>query len=174
MPPSASHPSLPAPYQNGHGAGYDVHGLPLQEWGIPHAAQLEGPGMPVARSASIHSTAPSAVPVAAGAAAEGDAGDAGDGDNDNDDRTYCFCDGISYGEMIACDDTSCEREWVRVLSLFAFFIISSCSFLFQFHLACIGLTVPPEGTWYCEACKNKKPAKRTVRGGKRRTAASKA
>ncbi len=46
-------------------------------------------------------------------AGTGDAGDAGDADGDNDDnRTYCYCDGVSYGEMIACDDESCEREWV--------------------------------------------------------------
>lgn len=112
VPPSTSHPSLPLPYQNGttNGVGhqgYDMQNLG-QDW-IPPAQQLEGPGMPVARSASIHSTAAS-VPVAANNAA--DTTDAGDGDGDGDDRTYCICDGVSYGEMIACDDTSCEREWV--------------------------------------------------------------
>jgi len=64
--------------------------------------------MPVARSASIHST-----PVIANNAV--DTTDAGDGDGDGDDRTYCFCDGVSYGEMIACDDEACEREWVCIL-----------------------------------------------------------
>ncbi|KZP06836.1 molecular basis of histone H3k4me3 recognition By Ing4, partial [Athelia psychrophila] len=52
---------------------------------------------------------------------------------DDDDRTYCFCDGTTYGEMIACDETDCEREW--------------------FHLSCIGRTIPPEGAWFCEVCK---------------------
>ena len=136
--------------------------------------------MPVARSASIHSSAAGtgaggAVPVggAGGAPAPAaDAGGDGDNDNDNDDRTYCFCDGVSYGEMIACDDVRCEREWV---SGFLYMLCSVAHFwLFKFHLACIGLTVPPEGTWFCEACKNKKPVKRTVRGGKRRTAAARA
>ncbi|KAF4612290.1 hypothetical protein D9613_004075 [Agrocybe pediades] len=117
VPPSSNHPSLPQPYQNGHAVnGYDVHGIPnipgAQDWNIPHGQQLEGPGMPVARSASIHSTATS-LPVAANNAV--DATDAGDGDGDGDDRTYCFCDGVSYGEMIACDDAQCEREWVRLL-----------------------------------------------------------
>ncbi|KJA28592.1 hypothetical protein HYPSUDRAFT_34031 [Hypholoma sublateritium FD-334 SS-4] len=159
-PPASAHPSLPPPFPNApHApAAYDAHGLPLQDWGIPHAAQLEGPGMPVARSASIHSTATAAPVTAAAAAAAAaqaaDAGGDGENDNDNDDRTYCFCDGVSYGEMIACDDARCEREW--------------------FHLACIGLTVPPDGTWFCEACKNKKPVKRAVRGGKRRSATTKA
>ncbi|KAF9486385.1 hypothetical protein BDN70DRAFT_889342 [Pholiota conissans] len=153
VPPSASHPSLPTPYQNGahsNGGAYDVHGLPLgaQDWNIPRAQQLEGPGMPV-RSASIHSAAASVVPAVPGVAV--DAADAGEGDGDGDDKTYCFCDGVSYGEMIACDDSRCEREW--------------------FHLACIGLTVPPEGTWYCDVCK-KKP-KRAVRGAKRRAGGAK-
>ena len=114
VPPPASHPSLPLPYQNGNGHlgnGYDMHGISHgiagADWNIPRAQQLEGPGMPVARSASIHST-----PVVTSNAA--DPTDAGDGDGDGDDRTYCFCDGVSYGEMIACDDEACEREWVCV------------------------------------------------------------
>lgn len=37
----------------------------------------------------------------------------GDGDADGDDgKTYCFCERVSFGEMIACDDVDCEREWV--------------------------------------------------------------
>jgi inhibitor of growth protein 3 len=114
VPPPASHPSLPLPYQNGNahlGNGYDIHGISHgiagADWNIPRAQQLEGPGMPVARSASIHST-----PVIPNNAV--DATDAGDGDGDGDDRTYCFCDGVSYGEMIACDDEHCEREWVCI------------------------------------------------------------
>jgi len=45
---------------------------------------------------------------------------AGGGDEGEveDERKYCFCDRVSYGEMIGCDDTQCEREWVRVLSNF--------------------------------------------------------
>ena len=43
---------------------------------------------------------------------------AGDGDGDGDDgRTYCVCDRVSFGEMIACDDENCEKEWVSRLSL---------------------------------------------------------
>lgn len=120
--PSTAHPSLPPPYGNTNGSGhnhvsstYDVHGIShthgisdALEWGIPRT-QLEGPGMPVARSASLHSQAAS-VPTLHSAAAEPT--DAGDGDGDGDDRTYCFCDRVSYGEMIACDDSQCEREWV--------------------------------------------------------------
>ena len=43
----------------------------------------------------------------------GDGGGEGDGDGDGDDgRTYCICDRVSFGEMIACDDENCEKEWV--------------------------------------------------------------
>lgn len=46
-------------------------------------------------------------------AAADTATEAGEGEGEGDDRTYCFCDGVSYGQMIACDDHDCEREWVR-------------------------------------------------------------
>ena len=42
----------------------------------------------------------------------------GDEGEVEDERKYCFCDRVSYGEMIGCDDTHCEREWVRSLSNF--------------------------------------------------------
>ena len=35
------------------------------------------------------------------------------GDAD-DQALYCICQKMSYGEMIACDDEECEREWVRL------------------------------------------------------------
>lgn len=142
VPPSASHPSLPQPYQNGNGHltnGYDANGIShpvAQEWNIPHPQQLEGPGMPVARSASIHSTATS-MPIIASAVVEST--DAGDGDADGDDgRTYCFCEGVSYGEMIACDDSHCEREWVR---FFVIVYLSDCLSFFSL------LIVPPPVYW---------------------------
>lgn len=37
-----------------------------------------------------------------------------DGDGEQEDnKRYCFCNGVSYGEMIGCDDMNCEIEWVR-------------------------------------------------------------
>ena len=44
------------------------------------------------------------------------AGGGGDEGEVEDERKYCFCDRVSYGEMIGCDDPNCEREWVRSLS----------------------------------------------------------
>ena len=60
--------------------------------------------------------------VAKGSAAPGaaDVGDAADADEVEDER-YCFCGGVSYGEMIACDDDNCEREWVRFLKFVSIF-----------------------------------------------------
>lgn len=40
------------------------------------------------------------------------AGAAGAGADDSDERRYCFCNNVSYGDMIGCDDEDCEREWV--------------------------------------------------------------
>ncbi|THH19019.1 hypothetical protein EW146_g2070 [Bondarzewia mesenterica] len=54
-----------------------------------------------------------------------------------------------HGVMIGCDDAECEREW--------------------FHLGCIGLEYLPKGTWYCDACKERKKNQRGARGGKRRS-----
>lgn len=42
---------------------------------------------------------------------------------DVDEPRYCYCDGVSYGEMVGCDMESCSREW--------------------FHLKCVGLQKAP-------------------------------
>lgn len=44
---------------------------------------------------------------------------------DEDEPTYCYCNGVSYGEMVGCDSDTCTREW--------------------FHLECVGLKVAPKG-----------------------------
>ncbi|KAF8522151.1 hypothetical protein BU17DRAFT_44769 [Hysterangium stoloniferum] len=53
---------------------------------------------------------------------------------DPDEPRYCYCNQVSYGEMIACDNPDCNREW--------------------FHLGCAGLTAPPKGRvkWFCRDC----------------------
>ncbi|KAI9158415.1 Chromatin modification-related protein [Paramyrothecium foliicola] len=64
-------------------------------------------------------------------------GEDDDGDIDADEPTYCYCNSVSYGEMVACDAEGCPREW--------------------FHLACVGLRVAPgsKTKWYCEDCKER-------------------
>ncbi|KAF7295190.1 PHD-type domain-containing protein [Mycena indigotica] len=53
---------------------------------------------------------------------------------DPNEKRYCYCDQVSFGEMIACDDARCQREW--------------------FHLSCTSLKAPPEGRkkWFCDEC----------------------
>lgn len=59
------------------------------------------------------------------------------------EETYCLCGGISYGEMVACEDPTCKIEW--------------------FHYPCVGLasgTTPPD-KWYCPVCAQQhRPVKR--------------
>ncbi|XXG42691.1 hypothetical protein AAC387_Pa01g2908 [Persea americana] len=51
---------------------------------------------------------------------------------DPNEPTYCFCNQVSYGEMIACDSPNCKIEW--------------------FHYDCVGLKDTPRGKWYCSNC----------------------
>jgi len=53
---------------------------------------------------------------------------------DPHEPTYCLCGRVSFGEMIACDNDDCAKEW--------------------FHLECVGLTVAPVTKWYCPDCRN--------------------
>jgi hypothetical protein len=62
--------------------------------------------------------------------AEDAASSIADGEQDDEDEEangeeaiYCYCRGISYGEMVACDAENCPREW--------------------FHLECVGLEKAP-------------------------------
>ncbi|ORX70838.1 hypothetical protein DL89DRAFT_292431 [Linderina pennispora] len=58
--------------------------------------------------------------------------EAGAGIEESDDQLYCFCQQVSYGDMVACDGNDCRYEW--------------------FHWECVGLTSPPKGSWYCQEC----------------------
>ncbi|KAI8992529.1 hypothetical protein BDB01DRAFT_778745 [Pilobolus umbonatus] len=54
---------------------------------------------------------------------------------DPNEPLYCYCQQVSYGEMVACDNTDCEIEW--------------------FHLACVDLKTVPKGKWFCNNCQLK-------------------
>jgi hypothetical protein len=62
-------------------------------------------------------------------AAAAGASDEEDVEIDADEPTYCYCNGVSYGEMVACDADGCAKEW--------------------FHLDCVGLKVAPKGNGTC-------------------------
>ncbi|XP_023218911.1 inhibitor of growth protein 3-like isoform X1 [Centruroides sculpturatus] len=51
---------------------------------------------------------------------------------DPNEPRYCICNQVSYGDMVACDNEDCPVEW--------------------FHYACVGITQPPKGKWYCPQC----------------------
>ena len=63
--------------------------------------------------------------AAAAAAARDDENSsmADDDEEDDEEPRYCYCNGVSYGEMVGCDEETCAKEW--------------------FHLACVGLTKAP-------------------------------
>lgn len=55
---------------------------------------------------------------------------------DVDELRYCYCNEVSYGGMIACDNDECPREW--------------------FHLACVNMDKAPNARtkWFCsDECK---------------------
>ncbi|CUM45941.1 Chromatin modification-related protein YNG2 [Debaryomyces fabryi] len=58
----------------------------------------------------------------------------GNNGEDADNNLYCFCQRVSFGEMIGCDNDDCKFEW--------------------FHWSCVGITAPPKDDeiWYCPDC----------------------
>ena len=51
---------------------------------------------------------------------------------DGEEPRYCYCNGVSYGDMVACDNEKCPIEW--------------------FHWNCVGLSAEPKGRWLCPNC----------------------
>jgi hypothetical protein len=69
-------------------------------------------------------------------------------EEDGDEPRYCYCNEVSYGNMVACDNDDCPREW--------------------FHLACVNLDKAPVGRtkWFCsDECKEHH-AKTKAKGGR--------
>ncbi|KAI8061042.1 hypothetical protein BC940DRAFT_310675 [Gongronella butleri] len=59
---------------------------------------------------------------------------------DPSEPLYCYCQQVSFGEMVGCDNADCDLEW--------------------FHLACVNLKTVPKGKWYCYTCSAKMKAAR--------------
>jgi len=51
---------------------------------------------------------------------------------DPNEPRYCYCNQVSYGVMVGCDNEECTREW--------------------FHYGCAGLTEAPKHRWFCRDC----------------------
>lgn len=60
-------------------------------------------------------------------------------DGEDEEVLYCFCQQVSFGNMVACDNPDCQYEW--------------------FHYGCVGLSTPPSGTWYCPSCAKERKEK---------------
>jgi inhibitor of growth protein 3 len=57
----------------------------------------------------------------------------GDADEEeSDDTKYCFCQRVSFGDMVACDNDNCKFQW--------------------FHWECVGIKEEPVGDWLCPDC----------------------
>ncbi|KAK9383691.1 uncharacterized protein V2V93DRAFT_362493 [Kockiozyma suomiensis] len=104
--------------------------------GTPSNSQSRRGGRTTARSNTRRG--PAGVGSAAGGSATGPAivalkADPHSSSNDPESEpVYCYCQQVSYGEMVACDGPDCKREW--------------------FHLPCVGLSAPPKGSWFCNEC----------------------
>lgn len=64
----------------------------------------------------------------------------GEGEEDeSDDTKYCFCQRVSFGDMVACDNDNCHFQW--------------------FHWECVNIKEEPVGDWLCPDCRKQPPAK---------------
>lgn len=53
-------------------------------------------------------------------------------ENSLEEPTYCSCNRIAFGEMIACDNKACPIEW--------------------YHYSCVNIIAQPKGLWFCPVC----------------------
>jgi inhibitor of growth protein 3 len=63
-------------------------------------------------------------------------------EDESDDTKYCFCQRVSFGDMVACDNENCHLQW--------------------FHWDCVGIKEEPVGDWLCPECR-KLPANKIKR-----------
>ena len=104
-------------------------GLPLKR------SHKKGAGIAAQQSSQKlrHEMAENVGPLESGGEEEGDGEEMGE----DEEEKYCYCLGPSYGEMIACDDPKCSRQW--------------------FHLRCLQLkNAPKSEKWYCEECREER------------------
>ncbi|KAK0534171.1 hypothetical protein OC835_002773 [Tilletia horrida] len=129
----SAHSSSHAHHSSSSSSGPAQHSISLRE-SNKHANSSSS-------TTSSSRTAAQAAAAAAAAAASSNSGGAG-GEDQEDQTRYCYCQQVSYGEMIACDSRDCPYEW--------------------FHLVCANLTeIPGEGTkWYCDHCLEKRAKKK--------------
>ncbi|KAF2770490.1 hypothetical protein EJ03DRAFT_326382 [Teratosphaeria nubilosa] len=135
-----AHPSIPAVHSPAVKPAPDVDAEDEDE------AEAIDTRMPDAAPASPSPPPPDAPALEADHEIEEEDEDEQDPDDPNADK-YCYCNRGSYGEMVACDNEGCAREW--------------------FHIGCTELEEAPgeDEVWYCDQCR---PlfVKKGARGGK--------
>lgn len=63
-----------------------------------------------------------------------------------DDTKYCFCQSVSRGNMVGCDNDDCKYQW--------------------FHYECVGIKEEPVGEWFCSECVDKMNKKKEKKKGR--------
>ena len=53
---------------------------------------------------------------------------------------YCFCQRVSFGDMVGCDNDECPYEW--------------------FHFECVNLVKEPTESWFCSECTAKEKSRK--------------
>ena len=115
-----------------HAATFSEQQLQPQQQQPPtkSRAPVRGSDLPIKRSHKKGAGLAAQLAAQAAREEEGSSlqGDDDDEDGENEPR-YCYCNGVSYGEMVGCDADDCPREW--------------------FHLQCVGLTKAPAKNGMC-------------------------
>ncbi|KAK9465835.1 inhibitor of growth proteins N-terminal histone-binding-domain-containing protein [Lipomyces arxii] len=115
-------------------AGNGIDTASMQFTGGAVERERSMPNMPNQHGPRLGGNRPGVKPKQKSAQQGGD--DEEDDEENNDSALYCFCQQVSYGDMVACDNSECQYEW--------------------FHYGCVGLKQPPVGVWYCSAqCQEK-------------------
>ena len=120
-------PSISVSTRGGNSKGPSKTATPINaSFAEPHKSR--GPRVSEAPLKRSHKKGAGLAAQMAAAAAVQDGEDSSmQGEEDEEDgpgqERYCYCDEVSYGEMVGCDGDNCEREW--------------------FHLNCVGLSRAP-------------------------------
>ena len=63
-------------------------------------------------------------------------------DDEDYDKVWCYCNQPSHGEMILCDNKSCQIKW--------------------FHCDCLRIRKIPKGSWKCPSCRKLPISKKNI------------
>lgn len=79
---------------------------------------------------------------------------------DPNEPLYCYCQQVSYGEMVACDNDDVSIPGISAFQRPSYTYLPSTQCEIEwFHLACVNLKTVPKGKWYCDNCSVKMKGK---------------